>query len=231
MLAWRFDWDWRTATIEFERALELNPGLAGARQRYGWYLFALGRHDDSLAQLTRALRDDPLSVYIHSSVGFALYYARRYDDAREHLAETLDMDSNYLPTLVVLGWVCEQKAMFAEAISIFQKAIAGSSGSPAHLGCLAHTYALAGETAEARRLLTDLIARSNREYVAPCWIAPAYAALGDAEQAFHWLERAYEERDGWLVYTKVDPRLEVLHLDSRFGALLRRIGLTTEIVV
>lgn len=225
MLAWRFHWDWKMAANEFQRALELNPGFAGARQRYGWYLFARGQYDESVVQLTRALKDDPLSLWIHSNVGFALYYARRYDAALEHLTETLETDGNFLPALVALGWVHEQKGMFSEAISTFKKAISISSGLPIHVACLAHTYALAGETVEAQRLLDALAAESRRKYVPEYWVATAFAALGDTEQAFHWLERAYEAHDSWMVYLNVDPRLDALHSDARFGSLLRRIGL------
>lgn len=225
MIRWRYEWDWGNAEKEFQCAIELNPSYAAARQRYGWYLFALARHDESLAQLKRALKDDPLSVFIHSSVGCALYYARRYDYAIQHLTETLEMDASYLPTRVFLGWIYEQKGMFAEAIAQFKKAIALSSSAPAHLACLARAYAASGKTVEARTLVDELSRRSEEKYVPSYWLAPVCTALGDKDEAFRWLERAYEERDGWLVYLNIDPRLDALHSDVRFASLLRRIGL------
>jgi Tfp pilus assembly protein PilF len=225
MITWRYEWNWASAEKEFRHAIELNPGYSAARQRYGWYLFALARHDESLAQLKRALKDDPLSVYCHSNVGCALYYARRYDDAVQHLTETLEMDANYLPARVFLGWVYEQKRMFDEAISEFEKAITLSSGAPVHLACLAHAYAVCGKKVEARSLVEDLSKQSQEKYVPSYWLGPVCAALGDTGEAFRWLERAYEERDGWLVYLKVDPRLDGLHSDARFETLLRRISL------
>lgn len=225
MIAWRYEWNWKSAEKEFRLAIELNPGYAGARQRYGWYLFALARHDESLDQLERALKNDPLSVWIHSNIGCALYYARRYDDAIGHLAETLEMDANHLPARVFLGFVYEQKRMFDEAISEFENAIALSSGAPLHLASRAHAYAASGRTQDARSLAEELNKQSQRKYVPSYWMAPVCAALGDKEEAFRWLERAYEERDGWIVYLKVDPRLDALRSDARFASLLRRIGL------
>jgi tetratricopeptide (TPR) repeat protein len=225
MIAWRYEWNWGGAEKEFRLAIDLNPSYAAARQRYGWYLFAVARHGDSLAQLKQALKNDPLSVFIHSSVGFALYYARRYDEAIQHLAETLEMDANYLPARVFLGWIYEQKGMFAEAITEFEKAIALSSGAPLHLACLAHAYAVSGKTTEARNLVEELSKQSQQKYVPSYWMGPVCAALGDTGEAFRWLERAYEERDGWIVYLKVDPRLDGLHSDARFETLLRRISL------
>ena len=227
MIAWRYEWNWGNAEKAFRRAIELNLGYAAARQRYGWYLFALARHDESLDQLKRALKDDPLSVWIHSNIGCALYYARRYDDAIRHLAETLEMDANYLPARVFLGFVYEQKRMFDEAISDFEKAIALSSRAPLHLASLAHAHAVSGRTQEARSLVEELSEQSQQKYVPSYWMAPVCAALGDKEEAFRWLERAYEERDGWIVYLKVDPRLDALRSDVRFASLLRRIGLSS----
>lgn len=104
-----------------------------------------------------------------------------------------------------------------------KKAIALSSSAPAHLACLAHAYAASGKATEARSLVEELSRHSEEKYVPSYWLAPVCTALSDKDEAFRWLERVYEERDGWLVYLNVDPRLDTLHSDVRFASLLRRI--------
>jgi len=228
MIRWRYEWDWAGAEREFRRAIELRPGHASARQRYGWYLFALARHEESLAQLSRALKDDPLSVWIHSTLGLALYYARQYDRAIEHLRETLDMDASFQPARVFLAWALEQKRRFDEAVAEFHKGAPRSEWAPAHRAFLAHTLAVSGRTAEARTMLAELLELAQHRYVPSSCLAPIYAGLGDVDRALVCLAKACDERDGWIVYMNVDPRLDALRDDARFVSLRRRIGLETE---
>jgi TolB-like protein len=223
LIAWRHDRDWATAELEFQRAIALSPSYSAARQSYGWYLFALARHDESFAQLTRALKDDPLSVYISSNIGLALYCARRYDDAIEQLKEALEMDANFLPAHVFLGWTYEQKCMYGEAISEFERAIA-LEHMPKHLAALGHAYAISGKIVQAHGVLEELGKQSEQRYVSAYSVASIHAALGDIDQAFACLERSFEDRDGWMVYLKVDPLFDPLHSDARFSDLLCRMG-------
>jgi TolB-like protein/Flp pilus assembly protein TadD len=224
MVKWRYDWDWPAAAEEFDRAIELSPGLAAARQRYGWYLWALGRHDESIAQTTRALKDDPLSVWTRATLGLAFYYARRYDGAIQQLTDTLEMDANFMAAHVFLAFAFEQKKMFAEAIREFQEALrlVAAPGTRAHL---AHAYAASGNAVEARRIVGELVEMMRQRYLQAYCLVPVYAALGDIDEAFAWLARACDERDGWIVYVNVDPRLDGLRSDVRFADVLRRIGL------
>ena len=225
IVTWRYDWDWLTAEGEFKQAIQLNPGYPTARQWYAWYLYGLGRNDESIAQINQAQKYDPLSVWISSNVGFALYFARQYDRAIEQLDKTLDMESNFALGHFFLGLAYEQKAMFPEAIAEFRKAVSISGGSPVYVASLGHAYAASGKRAEAQNALDELNKLSERRYVPAYEIAAIYVGLGDKDQAFTWLEKAYEERGGWIVYLKVDPRLDGIHSDSRFRNLLRRVGL------
>ncbi len=113
------------------------------------------------------------------------------------------------------------------AITELSKAVAlsGEGRRPVMEAALGHAYAAAGKRVEAQRLLDGLKAAAERRYVSPYSMAVIYLALGDRVQAFTWLNRAYEERDNWLIYLKVEPRLDPLRSDARFADLLRRIGL------
>ena len=115
--------------------------------------------------------------------------------------------------------------MFKEAIDEAQAAVANSSGSPLTRAGLAHAYALAGKQAEARQIVGQLKRESSKRYVPSRELAVVYADLGEKDQAFQWLEKAYQERDRGLIWLKTDPALDSLRSDPRYQDLLRRVGL------
>src|SRR5205814_5415345 len=115
-----------------------------------------------------------------------------------------------------------------EAIAECQKAVALSGGNTSTRVVLGYAYAVSGKRNEALKVLDELSELSGRKYVSAYRLAAIYAALGDTEQAFRWLNRAYEERDGWLIWLKSDPVLDNLRSDERFTTLLGRIGLTSD---
>src|SRR5205807_3627303 len=124
-----------------------------------------------------------------------------------------------------LARVYEQREMYDDALTEFAKARELSGDSPESLASLAHCYAAAGATADAQRLLRQLTEISERQYVSAYDLALIHGALGQHEQAFAWLNRAYEIRDGWMIYITVDPRWQSLHSDARFSRIVRRVGL------
>jgi tetratricopeptide (TPR) repeat protein len=220
-----YDWDWANAEREFMRAIELNPSYTRAHSLYAALLGARGRFDDALGEMKRALEPDPLSLYDNTNLGWYFYMARRYDDATAQYKKTLDMDPSFAQAHLWFGQVYEQKKMYGEAIAEFQKAIALYRDSATAAAALGHAYAIAGNRGEALRILNELKELSKRKYVSAYDIAVINAGLGDKEQVFVWLEKAYGERDGWLAFwAKVDPRLDVVRPDPRFADLLRRIG-------
>jgi len=222
-----YDWDWANAEREFKRAIELNPSYTRAHSLYAALLGARGRFDDALGEMKRALEPDPLSLYDNTNLGWYFYMARRYDDAIAQYKKTLDMDPSFAQAHLWFGQVYEQKKMYGEAITEFQKAIALYRDSATAAAALGHAYAIAGNRGEALRMLNELKDLSKKKYVSCYDIAVINAGLGDKEQVFVWLEKAYEERDGWLAFwAKVDPRLDVVRADPRFADLLRRIGHT-----
>jgi tetratricopeptide (TPR) repeat protein len=116
--------------------------------------------------------------------------------------------------------------MYNEAIAEFHKAI-NLSGPEDKRGlvALSWVYAQMGKRGEAMRLLDELKESSKQGYFSPYDVAVVYTALGEKDQAFEWLQQAYEERSGALTHLKVDPRFDSLRLDPRFQDLLRRVGL------
>ncbi len=218
-----YDWDWPGAEREFRRAIELNPGYATAHQWYGEFLSGLGRHEEALAEIKRAQQLDPLSLIINAVNGQTLLRAGRDDLAIEQLRKTLEIDSNFAQAHIVLGMAYLRKGAFAEAIAEFQRATTLSPNITQYKGGLGHAYARAGKSAEARKLLSELKEQSKRRYVSGCDFAAIYAGLGEKDQAFALLEKAYEQRDARLVLVNVEPLFDPLRSEPRFQDLLRRL--------
>jgi tetratricopeptide (TPR) repeat protein len=123
-----------------------------------------------------------------------------------------------------LGLAYEQKRMFEEAAEEFRTAAALSGGSPVYLAALGHAYARGGKKAEAVRVRDELEGKPKLRYVPPYWMATLYAGLGEKDQAFRWLGKAYEERSGGLIWLSVDSRFDGLRSDPRFAELMRKVG-------
>jgi TolB-like protein/DNA-binding winged helix-turn-helix (wHTH) protein/Tfp pilus assembly protein PilF len=221
-----YDWDWSAAEREFRKAIELNPNYANAHHWYADYLSAVGRHEQAVTESKRALELDSLSPIINAWLGWRYFFARQYDLAIEQYQKTLEMDPTFVPAHLVLGQGYEQKSMPEKAIDELKKAVSLSGGSSLYVSSLAHAYAIAGRRSEAEMLLRQLNERAQNTYVPSFHIAIIYAGLGQKDQAVVWLEKGYQERSTWMVWLKVDPRLDVLRSDPRFQDLLRRVGLS-----
>ena len=134
------------------------------------------------------------------------------------------INAGFPPAHVYLGWAYEQEKLYDEAISEYQKAIALERANTAMAENLARGYAAAGKRTEALTIISNLRELSKQRYVSPVGMAQIYTALGDFDQAFAWLGKAYEEHDMELICAKLDPRLDPLRSDPRFQALLRRMN-------
>ncbi len=220
------EWDWPGSEREFKRALEINPNDGTARQWYGEYLVTLGRLEESFGEYKRALEAEPLSLIISAELGRALYFARHYDQAIEQLRKTIDMDRSFVQAHLYLGWVYEQKAMFAEAIAEFRQGLSASGGDPRFVSVLGHAYAISGQRKMAEDSLARLKEASKQRYVAPFDIAVVYAGLKDTDQTFKYLEMAYEDRSERLIRLRIDPRFDGIRDDPRYQDILRRMHLT-----
>ncbi len=224
-----FEWDWLGADQEFKRAIELSPSYATAHQWYSEYLLRVGRLDEGLAEMQRAQQLDPGSPLMNAEMGGAFYWARQYDKSIQQLGKAIEMEPRFAYAHSWLGFAYEKKGMRQKAIEEFQKAVELSGGSPGFRAALGHAYGLAGNRPEARKIAEKLtvLFLSKQFYVSPYDMAIIYTGLGEKDQAFDWLERAYAVHDPALDMLKVEPALDGLRSDPRFEALIHRIGLTS----
>jgi len=211
----QYFFDWEKAGSELDRALELNPSYATAHFWRATHHMALGRTDDSLTQVRKAVELDPLSMIILTDAARNLYLARRYDEAINQYQRSLDVDPNFPIAHKGLAEVYAQIGKYDEAVSEIERAIALSGRSIFILDDLGYIYACAGKREDARKVLEDLDKLANDEYVPSYGRAVICAALGNKEDAMNWLEKAYDERN-FLVYLKVDPAFDTLRKEERF---------------
>jgi len=170
------------------------------------------------------LQTDPLSTGLNGNLGSVLVFTRQWDKAIEQLRYSIDLDPNYWFDYCFLGRAYEQRRRLPEAIEAFQRGLALEGNTELWSG-LGHAYTLSGKRAEAQKVLDHLKELSAHSYVAPYNVAVIYAGLGERDEAFAWLNRAYEDRSYLLVYLTTDARLDNLHADPRFDELRRRVGL------
>jgi tetratricopeptide (TPR) repeat protein len=222
-----YEYDQPGAEGEFRHALELNPNLANAHEQYSSYLYHMLRCDNALAEAKTNKQLDPLSPWGNINIGIAFCCGRRYDRAVEQIRKELDSD----PELARywLAWAYMGQGNLEAAIAENQR-LALNSRLPGvdTLGQLAVFYALAGKKQEAVKILTDLKKKRATEHIRPHIIAEIHAALGENDQALEWLEKSYDERDDWIVWTRMfvgDLFERPLHSDPRFQDLMRRVGL------
>ena len=220
-----FNWNWTGAEQDFKRAIELNPNYANAHNFYASYLIARGCLDESLAASNRARELDPFSLSISAQRGFLLENVRHYDEAIEQLRAVIAMDPNHYQAYWVLGHTYAANGQFDQAIEASQKAVELSERAPGALGMLGLAYGLNGRLEEANKILNELLDLDKRRYVTPVALVNVYIGLGNKDQAFVWLEKAYQERSNYLVYLNVFPIVDPLRSDPRFADLVRRVGL------
>jgi len=225
-IKFRFEWDFPGAEREYKRAIELDPNYSIAHQWYAFYLLLMDRQPEALAQLERAREIDPLSLNIGSGFGTYFFFTRQYDRAIEELKKTVEMDSSFAEAHWMLALTYEQQAMYEQSLAELRRLqeLAASDSLDVN-ATLAHLLAASGKSKEARKLLAELQTPVQQRYVSPYNLAVIYHALGDNEQSFALLEKAYSERSLRPVWLKFDPRLESIHADPRFADLMKRVGL------
>ena len=225
-IAETYEWDWLAAEREYKQALELNPGYAQAHNWYGGYLTYTGRFNEGVAEAMRARELDPLSLPLNNALAGRLLAAGRYDEALRQVQTTLELDEHFAPAHQTLGWVYLHGGKQDDAIREFQNALelAGAADTDIQLD-LGFAYAVSGRPDEARRILANLQQLHQQGIVPAASLAILHGALGESNEAFVWLEKAYQERDPQLTYLKAGRRFEPLREDPRFGQLVRRVGL------
>lgn len=223
-ISFLYDWDFSTAEREFRRAIALNPSYATAYQIYAYYLSVLARSEEAIRAIERAATLDPFSSIIHAVAGRIHYFAGRYDLALEQYLKTVELDPDFWLVYSFLGQAYVQQNRYSEGIQALKKAVALSGDNPIAIGRLGHAYTASGNKEAALRILDQMIDLERQGTGLSYQIAVTYAGLGEDDQCFEWLEKAYEQRHDFLLDISVDPRLENLHSDPRFYALLERMG-------
>ncbi len=219
----KYDWDWTAAEIELKRAIELKPDYAAAHYWYGELLSIVGRFDEAIRETEAAKELDPISTIANMAPGRAYYRARRFDMAMDYLKKTLTEDPNNESAKYVLGYVYLQKGMYPEALDVFQRAY--SNDPLIGAAPLGYLYGKLNRRDDAEKILATLREYSQKQNVPPIELAIIYIGLGDQDEAFSWLEKAYKDRFASLVYLSSDPIFSDLRSDPRFSDLCRRMNL------
>lgn len=216
------DWDWRGAEAEFKRALDLNPNYATAHQWYANVLSLTGRYEEAFEEDRRAQALDPFSPVLYTHAGNMYSFARRYDRATEQYRKALDLDPSEVPAREGLVNIYELEGLYEEALSERERITVLSGGKLQDVAPLRNAYTRRGPGGYWQKRLESELVDGNQW---PAEIAGLYARLGQDEKAFHWLNKAYDQRDYELLFVKNDPIYDHLRPDPRFQNLLRQTGL------
>jgi TolB-like protein/DNA-binding winged helix-turn-helix (wHTH) protein len=212
------------AEREFEQALALNPSYAQAHVRHADALVAAGRMTEATAEAKAARELDPFSAGIAVFSGRVLFWTGHFDKAIEEEKAALDLDPNRDRAHYWTGYGYEQQGMYKDAIAEFDKGLPNDDHG-IFLAALGRSFALAGDSKRAAEVKRKIEHYSGKDFIWPYDAALFYAALGDNDRAFYWLEKEREIHGGWLAFLRVDPRLANLRSDPRLAALAHRIGL------
>src|SRR5713101_7605866 len=217
-----YDWDFVKADEEFRRAIAANPNYPTAHQWYSECLYSVGRYEEAIAEARRAQELDPLSPIISESVAATLYYARKYDDSIEQSKKTLQMDANLPVVHRDLAYAYAQKKMYPEAVAEWQKALT-LVGYPAQATALGEVYRVSGFQSFLQSWL-EMRLKDRSALMHPNDTARLFVLLGKKNEAVHWLQKAFTERDGAIVWLKCDPAFDPLRSDPDFQAIVQKMN-------
>ncbi|PYL08935.1 MAG: hypothetical protein DME33_05740 [Verrucomicrobia bacterium] len=222
-----YDWDPPAAEPELARARELNPSDPQVHHFYGHYLEFVGQLPEATAELKRGVDLDPTNLIVNAEYGWTFYIRRQTDEAIAQYRKTLELDPSFVLGSVWIAQALEQKQMYAEALAELERArkIDNWSWIVAEIGCV---NAFLGKRDEARKIIAELTERATREYIDETLIVYIFAALGDKDQAFTWMEKGYQSRASNLPWLVMEPKFDPLRSDPRFGQFVRRIGLSVK---
>ena len=219
-------YDWRAPAAEqrYLRAIELRPDYATAHHFYAWFLIAKGDFAGASAEMQRAQELDPLSPMINTTRGFPDYFAGDFERAITHIQKALDMDPEFALAQVYLGRAYLCSGRHELGLETIRQAARPSEMRPMMLAALGHALAINRKKTEAKEIASQLIALRDTRYVSAYYIASVFAGLGDADRAFEWLERAFEDRVNQMVILHRDPLWARIAEDPRMSGIVRRVG-------
>lgn len=225
-----YEWNWEEAEREYKRAIALNPTNANAHQQYGLFLASKGRLEEAITEGKQAIELDPLSLLVNLHVGWIYWLAGRWDDALGQVQEMVEIESKFYPAYCVLGTIYMMREEFKEAVGAYQKSLE-MGGDCQVLAALGHSYGLLGRKNEALGVINQLLKVKKHHHSTAYNIAIVYGGLREDDKVFEWLEKAYQERNGELVYIKRHAEMGTeglwgkdFRIDPRFPDLLQRMG-------
>jgi len=218
-----YDWDWQGAEKECQRAIQLDVNSADAHDNYANYLSDLGRWEKMGLEIHRAEELDPLSFKIYGDAAQYYWLARQYGRAVEQAQKAIELEPDYFLAHTNMGLSYVQMGRLSEAVAETQKG-AQLSDSPMARVIMGYAFAVAGRRSEARKIAEELAAKRGQNYLCPFEIGTIHLSLGEQDEAFRWLERAYDERSYCTAGLKFDPRLDPIRSDPRYQDLVRRVG-------
>lgn len=229
LIAMNHDWDRRGAEQALTRALKLGPGSASAHLWNAWRFALLEkRHDLALIELEEAERLDPLDLQVKTQIGYVHHFRHDLDRAIAQFEKVVALEPSFAFAHYALGDACTQRGEFDRAIAEFNKSIELGGRSVNHIGVLGYAYGRSENRQRAKEHLNELTARAAAGHVSPMWFALVHLGLSDLESVFRWLNRAFEERDGSLILITAAVEFDPVREDSRFKALLDRMGVADD---
>jgi tetratricopeptide (TPR) repeat protein len=217
-----FTWDWEVAITEYEKELELGSPSDMFHPLYQTYL-----HDNFVAAISEAkliLERDPLNIELLRQLAGIYLVARRNDEFRKVLNKILELNPLYSEAYRLFGEFYFYEGKYEKALTYFMKSADLSQGKGWAPSEIIITLAILGRREEAERLFSNYKEGGSSNVIFAFEIALIYYSFGDKDKVFQWLDRAYENREFWLVYLKGEPYWDPLRADPRFQKLLDRIN-------
>ena len=219
-----YDRDFAGAEQSFRRAIELDRGASVCRAFFSFFLGSCGRSGEAIAQCRTAVDLDPMDPFVNRLLALVMIFGRDYEAALEQLRKTLEIAPSYFPARWDEANAYHMLGRYDEALQASEKAQSLAPQDPVTLAYLGFHQAAAGREEDALRTIEQLKTIRSQRYVGAVLISWPYLQLGDFDNAFEWLETAFEEKDGLLVMLKHHPPWAAYAKDPRFPDVLRRIG-------
>ena len=217
--------DWAGAEKGFRRAIELDPDLIWAHHWYALLLAALGRHQESFAEIKLALALEPTSAQLNMVHGMLLFLARFYERAVEVLAKAVEIDPRHVLATFYLGIAHLELGHYEQALALVERSVELGDGAGFFVQGVGYVHASAGRRDLAQGVLARLDRIADRTYVSPVYTALIHFRLGDNDRGFEWMDRAMEAGDHWVEFIKVFPGFDGARADPRYAAIIEKLGL------
>ena len=224
-LAFLQEWAWQEADREFEKAIELNPNYASAYQWYGVLLSLAGRYDEAKERTERASELDPLSTVIGGNLWLRLLILGNRDQAMEQFRRVVRLNPDSEQVHSLLSMIQLMDSRFEDSISEAEKASALLKGNLGLKSQLGFVYGMGGRKEQASQILNELKEAGKNEYVPSGWVAAVLFGLERRDEAFEYLDKAFEEHSSSLFYFRSFPWFEKFRADPRWASLEKRMGL------